>query len=243
MGEEAQHGDRLQLLQDSLGYRFKKPELLRTALTHRSHSHESCDGEQNSYERLEFLGEALLGFIVAERLYRDDAQAPEGVLSRRRQAVVRESTLAEAGRKLRLGEAILLGRGEERTGGRFKPSLLADLFEAVLGAVYLDGGIRSARAFVRRHLAPMLREVRHDDGAAGDCKTILQELLQAKLQLTPCYRIVNESGPPHARSFEAEVLIDGSVLGCGSGSTRKRAEQEAARAALVELNGSGDRTS
>ena len=141
---------------------------------------------------------------------------------------------------MQLGDAILLGRGEELTGGRGKPSLLADLFEALLGAVYLDGGIRSARAFVRRHLGQALRDARLAGDSAGDFKTTLQEMVQAKLQVTPRYRIVTEAGPAHARSFEAEVLIEGVVVGKGSGSTRKSAEQEAARAAIGELNESGE---
>jgi ribonuclease-3 len=240
MGDRTQQSDRLKELQSALGYAFKEPALLQTALTHRSHSYESGDPGCGSYERLEFLGDALLGFIVADRLYKDDPMAEEGTLSRRRQAVVRESTLAKAARSMQLGDAILLGRGEELTGGRGKPSLLADLFEALLGAIYLDGGIRSARAFVRRHLGRTLRDARLAGGTAGDFKTTLQEMVQAKLQVTPRYRIVTEAGPAHSRSFEAEALIDGVVVGMGVGSTRKSAEQKAARAAIEELNESGE---
>jgi len=230
----------LEQLQEGLGYRFKEQSLLSTALTHRSHSYESGEQGRDSYERLEYLGDALLGFIVADRLFREDPQAAEGALSRRRQAVVRASTLAAAARRLQLGEAIRLGRGEELTGGRSKSSLLADLFEALLGAIYIDGGIRPARTFVRRHLRDAFREARLTGGTAGDFKTMLQERMQAKLQVTPRYRIVSESGPAHARDFEAEVLVDGAVLGHGAGSTRKSAEQEAARMAVDELNGSGE---
>jgi ribonuclease-3 len=240
MENDVLRADLLEELQEKLGYRFKELSLLRTALTHRSHSYESGEQGRDSYERLEYLGDALLGFIVADRMFREDREAEEGVLSRRRQAVVRASTLAAVARRLQLGEAIRLGRGEELTGGRSKSSLLADLFEAVLGAIYLDGGIRPARAFVRRHLGDALREARRTGGIAGDFKTMLQERMQAKLQITPRYRIVSESGPAHARDFAAEVLVDGTVLGHGAGSTRKSAEQEAARMALDELNGSGE---
>jgi ribonuclease-3 len=240
MDEEGATEEGLEQLQAALGYSFKRVSLLSMALTHRSHSYESGEQGMDSYERLEFLGDALLGFIVADRLYREDDLAAEGILSRRRQFVVRSSTLAAAATKLRLGEAIRLGRGEELTGGRRKASLLADLFEAVLGAIYIDGGIRPARAFVRRHLGVALQHAGRAGGTAGDFKTELQERVQARLQLTPRYRIVTESGPAHARHFEAEVLVGEDVLGLGSGSTRKSAEQEAARKAIAEMERSGD---
>jgi ribonuclease-3 len=220
----------------ALGHRFRDPALLEAALTHRSWAHER-EGPASTahYERLEFLGDALLGAFVAESLYHDDPTAPEGVLSRRRQAVVRSSALADAARQLGLGEAIRLGRGEERTGGRTKPSLLADVFEALLGAVYLDGGVRAARAFVRRHLGEALRRTAEPGAAAEDPKTLLQERLQAELQRTPRYRIVSTTGPDHALEFTAEVLLGDCSLGAGRGSNRKRAEQEAARRALERL--------
>ena len=222
-------------LEDALGYSFVNPGLLRTALTHRSHSHEQHRPAHDDYERLEFLGDALLGFVVAEWLFADDPLHAEGVLSRRRQSVVRASTLAEISQSLGLGEAIRLGRGEELSGGRLKPALLADLFEAVLAAVYLDGGIEPARQFVLRHLGPKLNEVRQQNEAAGDYKTKLQEKLQSRLQRTPRYRIVSTSGPAHALEFEVEVLMDDEVLARGSGKNRKQAEQVAARAAFLQL--------
>lgn len=224
--------DDLDRVESLLGYRFRDRELLRTALTHRSFSYERSDGERSHYERLEFLGDALLGFLAAHWLFEDDPIAPEGVLSRRRQSVVRSSALASVVREMALDGAIRLGRGEERTGGRRKPSLLADLFEAVLGAVYIDGGIRPARAFVRRHLGATLRGVRGTLQSSGDFKTELQERVQARLQVTPRYRIVSTRGPDHAREFEAEVLVEDRPLGRGTGTNRKRAEQAAARAAL-----------
>ncbi len=229
-------------LESALGYRFTDRSLLVTALTHRSHSHERGRALRDSYERLEFLGDALLGFFVADWLYRQDESAPEGSLSRRRQVVVRTSTLAAIAGAIGLGRAIRLGRGEELTGGRGKTSLLADVFEAVLGAVYLDGGIRPARAFVRRHLATALRDTQKTERGSDDYKTRLQEAIQGRLQRTPSYRIVSTSGPAHALRFEVEVLVDGRVLGRGSGSNRKRAEQKAARHALAALDGSTDRS-
>jgi ribonuclease-3 len=218
-----------------LGYRFSDSALLETALTHRSHAHEQSRDRGVNYERLEFLGDALLGFEVSRWLYADDETAPEGVLSRRRQSVVRTATLAEAARRLELGATIRLGRGEERTGGRDKASLLADTFEAVIGAIYLDGGVKPAGAFIRRHLGANLEHTRSSREASDDYKTRLQESIQAKLRQTPRYRIVSTSGPAHALRFEVEVLIDGRVSGSGSGSSRKQAEQNAARNALRSL--------
>jgi ribonuclease-3 len=228
--------DDLERVEALLGYAFRDRSLLVTALTHRSHAHERLDAGPAHYERLEFLGDALLGYVVSDWLYRHDVTASEGVLSRRRQAVVRASTLAGAGRALGLGEAIRLGRGEELTGGRDKPSLLADTLEAVIGAIYLDGGIRAVRSFVRRTLRAALEAAGGETLTADDYKTRLQERVQGRLQRTPRYRMVSATGPPHALTFVAEVLVDQRVLGRGEGATRKQAEQDAARDALGRMN-------
>jgi len=232
-GSEAH--DRMEAVQERLRYRFSDPSLLERALTHRSHSYERGADAESSYERLEFLGDALLGFLVSDWLYRDDESAAEGVLSRRRQSIVRTSALAGVAARLGLGEGISLGRGEEQTGGRKKPSLLADVFEAVLGAIYLDGGIRSARAFVRRELGGPLRETRGSGWTSDDFKTKLQETVQARLQQTPRYRIVSTTGPDHALDFVVEVRVGDRVLSRGTGTNRKRAEQDAARRSLEKL--------
>ena len=231
-------GEGLSGLESDLGYRFKDRALLQTALTHLSHSHEKGIGARGSYERLEFLGDALLGFFVADWLYRKDPLAGEGNLSRRRQVVVRTSSLAAIARRISLGDAIRLGRGEELTGGRRKTSLLADVFEAVLGAVYLDGGIRPARAFVNRHLGKAMIETGKRGRSSDDYKTRLQEAVQSRLQRTPSYRIVSTTGPAHALDFEVEVLVEERIVGRGSGSNRKRAEQDAAKHALEDLDSS-----
>ncbi len=228
--------DERKRLEHSLGYSFRDPSLLLIALTHRSHSHEQDRDARQDYERLEFLGDALLGFFVAEWLFTDDPVNPEGVLSRRRQSVVRAKTLASISLRLGLGDAIRLGRGEELSGGRLKPALLADLFEAVLAAIYLDGGIEPARTFVLTHLGDSLHGVRGQREAADDYKTRLQEELQSRLQRTPRYRIVSTRGPAHALEFEVEVLMDDQVLARGSGKNRKQAEQVAARAAFESLS-------
>ena len=238
-----QHSDEtldLDAVQASLGYRFKDPTILERALTHRSHAYEQGADGGASYERLEFLGDALLGLFVSDWLFRDDLEAAEGLLSRRRQSVVQMSTLAAVAKRLCLGRAIRLGRGEEQTGGRSKRSLLADAFESVVAAIYVDGGIRSARAFVRRELAQDLRGTRGSTRTADDFKTRFQEEVQGKLRLTPCYRIVATTGPDHALEFVVEVRIGDRVVGTGSGTTRKRAEQAAAAEALKGWPDEGD---
>ena len=224
-------------LETRLGYRFKDVALLERALTHRSFAYERGAPRVRDYERLEFLGDSLLGFVVADWLYRDDREALEGALSRRKQALVRAETLAAVASSLGLGDALRLGRGEASTGGREKPSLLADALEAVIGAVYVDGGLRAARAVVRRHLRESFRGARGVQELPDDYKTRLQEEVQGRIRITPRYRVVATSGPAHAREFRVEVLVDGEVLGSGSGTSRKQAEQEAARVALEQVPG------
>jgi ribonuclease-3 len=227
-------------LERRLGYRFKDRGLLERALTHRSHRHEAGpDVVPIDYERLEFLGDALLGLFVSERLMTLDPAADEGTLTRRKQAVVSQTTLAAASRRLGLGEALFLGRGEDATGGRTKPSLLADVFESVLAAVYLDGGLRVARAFAKRHLGGELAVAAAASGPVGDDKTRLQETAQARWRLTPRYRMVAVSGPAHARVFTAEVLVGEHVAGEGQGTSRKDAERAAAGEALARLERGG----
>ncbi len=237
MGTRGHGSDGEESLQERLGYTFSDQALLERALTHRSSAYEQRGGDGQDYERLEFLGDAVLGFVVSDWLCKDDPEAPEGVLTRRKQSVVRTQALALAARRVGLGRALRLGRGEESTGGREKLSLLADAFEAIVGAIYLDGGIRASRAFVRRHLAISLRAVRGDLHTADDFKTRLQEEVQATMHLTPRYRIVAMHGPAHARRFEVEVLLGAEAMGRGAGASRKQAEQEAARAALARVAG------
>lgn len=222
----------LDQLEGQLGHRFADRALLERALTHRSYSYEKAGASLGDYERLEFLGDALLGFLVSEWLWNDDPNATEGTLTRRKQSVVRAEALTEAARPMGLGAAMRLGRGEESSGGRAKASLLADVFEAVLAAVFLDGGVRAARSFVRKHLGDALRATRRSQDVVDDFKTRLQEQVQAEFRVTPRYRVVSTQGPAHAHEFEVEVLIAGRVVGAGTGSSRKQAEQRAARSAL-----------
>ena len=217
-----------------LKYRFRDKGLLERALTHRSSAHEAAAGA-GDYERMEFLGDALLGLLVAEWLLDRHPEANEGTLTRLMAAIVSTRPLARIARDLGLGGALRLGRGEEESGGRDKPSLLADAFESVLAAVYLDGGLRPARAFVRRHLKAQILAAGGGHGLGEDYKTRLQEAAQARWRLTPRYRLAGSTGPDHARTFSAEVLIDDRVAGRGEGSSRKDAEQDAARRALDEL--------
>ncbi|HSG78156.1 MAG TPA: ribonuclease III [Acidimicrobiia bacterium] len=217
-------------LEASLGHRFTDPLLLHRALVHRSYSAE-VEGEEPN-ERLEFLGDAVLGLIVADALY-DGWNLPEGQMAKVRAAVVNETSLAAVATAIGLGSELLLGRGEEATGGRTKPSILADAMEAVLGAVYLDAGLDAALRVVLEHWGDLITERAAAPGRR-DYKTRLQEILATR-GLVPSYE-VEGSGPDHARLFEATVRADGDVIGRGSGTSKKRAEQEAAEEALAALD-------
>ena len=218
-------------LQRRLGYAFRQPMLLETALTHRSWSFERERVE--NYERLEFLGDAVLGALTSEWLYQQLDEA-EGELSKRKSFVVSAPCLAAHARVLDLDESIRLGVGEERSGGREKDSLLADSMEAIIGAVYLDGGLDAARGVV----LPMIEAgVRHYEDAAGvtDFKTTLQEVVQAGGRSLPEYVLVDESGPDHRKQFTVEVRIEQQRIATATGPSKKKAEQAAAALALEEL--------
>lgn len=220
-------------LSERLGYAFGDPTLLERALTHRSWCAEHVGEESN--ERLEFLGDAVLGVIVADYTYRSFPHLGEGLLSRARASVVRSSALAEMAAEVGLGDELRLGKGEDASGGRLKPSILADSLEAVIGAVYLDGGWEPARELVLRLLADRITRLADED-AHRDYKSRLQELVAHRLDTAPTYR-VSESGPEHDKEFSAEAVVDGQILGLGVGRTKKYAEQEAAREAFARLNG------
>ena len=225
----------LAMVQEKIGYSFHDPALLESALTHRSYAHEAGHERRevvDHYERLEFLGDAILGFFAAKFLFELDPAASEGVLTRRKQIVVRAETLTEIAEKLELGPVMRLGKGERSTGGEEKASLLADVFEAVLGAVYLDGGMEPAGDFIRRHLGVFLGGATRSTAVHEDYKTRFQELVQQKLRITPAYRIVSRSGPDHSLQFFAEAMIGNETVGSGEGSSRKKAEQMAAVDAL-----------
>lgn len=227
----------LETLQESIGYRFRRPELLEAALTHRSYAAERPRGSRASdYERLEFVGDAVLGLAAARLLSEDLPEAREGELTRRRAAIVGERGLATAARAMGLGAHVALGRGEERTGGREKASILAGALEALAGAVFLDGGWRCALRFARAVFALSAGATGEGTGAP-DAKTRLQELCQERFRETPVYGVVDRTGPAHRPSFIAEARLGDRPLGRGSGRSRKAAEQAAAAAALGSLEG------
>jgi ribonuclease-3 len=226
-----------QTLEESIGYSFRDRRLLERALTHRSWAHESvgAGGEREARalhnEAFEFVGDSVLGLVVADALFRSHPEVTEGELSRMKHRLVSTQTLARVSRRLQLGEYLRVGRGEEKTGGRRKRALLADAFEALLAAVFLDGGYSAAEVFVRRALGSELVEATPESAAAADFKTLLQERLQSERHLSPAYTLVETEGPPHARTFHVEAVFDGERVR-GAGRTIKAAEMDAACRAL-----------
>lgn len=224
----------LENLQENLGYRFRDESLLRGALYHSSYANEHRNENIVSNERLEFLGDAVLGFVSAEFLYSRFPHAPEGELTRIRAALVREESLFEVAQALQLGECLMLGKGEESGGGRQRPSILADCTEAVFAAVYLDGGMDCARDLIHRVLLSK-GDIAVAESRRRDYKTELQELVQRKPHQVLRYELVGQSGPDHAKVFTVAVLLNGGPVGEGSGHSKKEAEQASARAALEKL--------
>ena len=219
-------------LEAAIGYRFKNITLLQNALSHSSYANERYHNSLMSNERLEFLGDSILGMVVAEHLYRNFPDRPEGELTRMRADMVCETALAAVADKLDLGNHLLLGHGEEQGGGRARASILADAVESVIAATYLDGGMDAARQFVDRFVLCNVPAGRlHNQ----DYKTALQELVQQKKNQVLSYELVGESGPDHDKQFSVEVSLNGTVVGCGTGTSKKRAEQAAARAAIEKL--------
>jgi ribonuclease-3 len=239
----------LDLLESILAYKFTDRALLERAVTHRSWAHEqvSPGDEQEARklhnESMEFLGDSVLGLVVANYLYRSYPSGTEGELSRMKHRLVSAPTLAKASIELRLGEFLRFGRGEERSGGRQKNALLADVFEAITGAIFLDGGLEAATQFVSHALKKELQQTDPLSAAKADYKTMLQELLQAQKRPAPRYKVIETLGPPHRRIFHVEVQWDkGSIR--GEGHSIKAAEASAARAALetMRLDGTGEST-
>ena len=219
-------------LEQRLGYTFLDRSLLDAALTHTS---ALGPGMVRAGEQLEFLGDAVLGVVIADQLLDAFPDLDEGELSKRRAMMVRAPTLADKARALGIGEALRLGRGEDRGGGRDKASILASTYEAVLGAIYRDGGFERAKAVITRHFSEDLE--RGGVTGAPDWKTTLQERVQARHRTVPEYRLAGEEGPAHARKFTAEVWVADRYLACGRGTSKREAEQQAARAALETLEG------
>ena len=219
-------------LEKAIGYRFKNISLLQNALAHSSYANERWHNSLMSNERLEFLGDSILGMTVADYLYRTFPDRPEGELTRMRADMVCEKTLAGVANQIGLGQHLLLGHGEEQGGGRSRESILADAVESIIAACYLDGGLESAAEFIRTFILCHVPVVRLQN---VDYKTKLQELVQRKKNQALSYSLVGESGPDHDKQFEVEVSLNGSVVGQGSGRSKKRAEQDAARVAIEKL--------
>ena len=219
----------LDLLQKALGYRFQDPALLTRCLTHVSYDRQKTEGHN---EVLEFLGDAVLDLAVSDLLMRHNPEKSEGDLSRMRASLVNSTALAEKAVELKLGTLLRLGKGEERSEGRSKPSILAGAFEALLGGIYQEGGYEAARGAVERYF---LADVSGKKLGQQDYKTRLQEISQMLFHAPPSYRVVAESGPDHEKFFVTEISVGGKVLGKGEGRSKKQSEQEAAKIALMEL--------
>lgn len=215
----------------NLGYTFRDKSLLRNALTHSSYANEHKKEGMGSNERLEFLGDAILGLVVAEHLFRTYPNRPEGELTKLRAELVCEKNLAEVAGILQLGKVLRLGHGESHGGGSHRPSMLADAVEAVLAAAYLDGGMEVPKGIIHRLI--LQKEIK--SGGNGDYKTRFQELVQRNRDQVISYALVGETGPDHDKTFLVEVSLNGSVVGSGKGSSKKRAEQDAAHWAIEKL--------
>ena len=222
---------RLKELEKKIGYTFQKKELLQKAMMHSSYTNEKHMKKQDCNERLEFLGDAVLELTTSEALFFDNPSMPEGELTKTRASIVCEPALAFVAKELMLGSYLLLGKGEEATGGRQRDSITSDAVEALIGAIYLDGGFASAKEFIHRFI---LNDIEHKQ-LFYDSKTILQEMVQGGQEKGIVYQLVGEEGPDHNKSFRVEVVIGGEAFGCGIGRTKKAAEQEAAYQAILKL--------
>ena len=225
----------LAALQQILGIFFNNPSLLEQALVHSSYINENPDFAPFSNERLEFLGDAVLGFVITEKLYQDFPHFTEGELTRVRATLVRGDTLAHIATTIRLGDYLYLGKGEEASGGRYKPTNLAGTLEALIAAVFLDQGLVTARDFILTLLNEELQKI-VSQGVEVDYKTQLQELIQSRQQPTPVYYVIEAAGPDHDKRFTVEVRVGDTVLGKGAGKSKRLAETEAARLALEQLS-------
>ena len=223
--------NRLKELEKKIGYMFREPSLLKQALMHSSYTNEKHLPKYQCNERLEFLGDAVLELVSSEYLYLNSPHTPEGELTKTRASMVCEPSLALCARDIGLGDYLLLGKGEEATGGRYRDSVTSDAMEALIGAVYLDGGFTSAKEFIHRFVLTDLE----DKKLFYDSKTILQEMVQGMKAGTISYRLTGEEGPDHDKSFYVEVLIGDRAYGDGKGRTKKAAEQQAAYRAILKL--------
>jgi len=232
--------DMLEKLIEGLGISWNNPEHLVLALTHSSYAHENKNLNLSHNQRLEFLGDAVLELAVSDYLFKNYPSFPEGALTKIRAGIVCEPSLFIIAREMKLGEYILMGKGEERCGGRKRPSILADAMEALIGAIYVDQGMEKAFDFIMERLKPVIDEVLKNGGLNKDYKTQLQELVQRKSENPLFYEIIEEYGPDHSKTFVAAVNCQGKTWGSGSGRTKKEAEQAAARDALEKMEAQPD---
>ena len=226
----------LTVFQQTLGVEFRDPQLLQQALAHRSYLHENQQWPTPSYERLEFLGDAVIGLVAAELLFLRYPELGEGALTRLRTALVRRETLAELARNLRLGDYLYMSRGEAARGGRRREAILAAAYEALVGAIFLDQGFDIAKDFILRTMAPIMEKA-IEESQTSDYKSRLQEMVQSRGKPTPFYRTVATVGPEHDRTFIVEAVAGSEVLGRGVGANKRVAQREAARTALETLGG------
>ena len=223
----------LEELQDKIGYRFQNTDLLKQALTHSSFANEQKINKLKDYERLEFLGDAVLELVSSEFLFRENPQMPEGQLTKLRASMVCEPALAYCAKDIELGSYILLCRGEEYTGGRYRSSITSDVMEAIIGAIFLDGGIENAKKHIYRFILSDLE----NKILFLDSKTILQEEIQKKKDAQLRYELIGESGPDHNKQFTVDAYLNDVLIGSGTGRTKKAAEQQAAYEALLKMKG------
>jgi ribonuclease-3 len=237
-GRVVPFGAELEPLERRIGYRFRDRGMLEHAMTHRSRVHEDASGGVFDNESMEFLGDSVLGFVIAAMLFREFPQHNEGQKSKLKASLVSAAALARLGERLGLGEFLILGRGEEKTGGRRKHAIIADCYEALIAAIYLDGGIEPAERFIAREFASLIDEAKRTGAAASfteDWKSALQEYLQSGGRGLPIYRLAGEVGPDHRKSFVVEVVVEGSAVATAEGRSKKEAAQAAAKAALDRL--------
>lgn len=220
---------------ESIGYKFKNTDILKTALTHSSYANEH---NEKSYERLEFLGDSILSFIISTYLYENQPDLPEGEMSKIRAAIVCERSLEACCKRAGIEKYIILSHGEEITGGRERSSIIADVFEAILGAIYIDGGLIPAKKYIKHMLSETVADTIEGHGVFSDYKTKLQELVQ-KYNSSVTYRLVDEKGPEHSKTFTIEVMYQGKAIAKGSGKSKKIAEQNGAKTAIEVLNKNG----
>ena len=238
-GRVVPFGSELEPLERLIGYRFKDRGLLEHALTHRSRVHEDASGGVFDNESMEFLGDSVLGFVIAAMLFREFPQHNEGQKSKLKASLVSSASLARLAERLSLGEFLILGRGEEKTGGRRKHAIIADCYEALIAAIYLDGGVEPVQRFIEQQFQALIEEARHSGTGASftdDWKSALQEFLQSTGRGLPAYRLAGEIGPDHRKSFVVEVIVEGEAIASAEGRSKKEAAQTAARAALEKLS-------